>query len=170
MRYVVLNWREQLRVAPAIELTQQQESELTRLARSRLRRVRLARRARIVLLAAKGTQNKDIVHALGVGRVQVGRWRDRYVESGLRGIERDLPRGAPPSKVDATRLVGVDHAEQARGGDALEHTQVGCGAGRQCQHGDAALASQWPEAAHRAGFKVSRDPLFVEKLEDLVEL
>jgi hypothetical protein len=32
------------------------------------------------------------------------------------------------------------------------------------------LAGQWPEAAHRRGFKVSRDPRFVEKLEDIVGL
>ncbi len=75
--YFGLNWSEQLRVAPAIELTDEQESELTRLARSKTTSVRLAQRARIVLLAAQGMQNKDIADALGVGRVQVGRWRDR---------------------------------------------------------------------------------------------
>ena len=62
-------------------------------------------RARIVLLAAQGLQNKDIAQALGVGRVQVARWRERYVEVGLEGIERDLPRGAPPVKVDVQKLV-----------------------------------------------------------------
>ena len=43
--------------------------------------------------------------ASGVGRVQVSRWRERYAQSGLAGIERDLPRGAPPVKVDIARLV-----------------------------------------------------------------
>ena len=38
-------------------------------------------------------------------RVQVARWRERYVEFGLEGIERDLPRGAPPVKVDLQKLV-----------------------------------------------------------------
>ncbi len=50
-------------------------------------------------------QNKDIADVLGVGRVQVGRWRDRYADAGLQGIERDLPRGAPPVKVDVAKLV-----------------------------------------------------------------
>ncbi|WP_213960007.1 helix-turn-helix domain-containing protein, partial [Variovorax sp. dw_954] len=67
--------------------------------------VRLAQRARIVLLAADGIQNKDIAEQLDIGRVQVARWRERYVQSRLAGIERDLPRGAPPMKVDAARLV-----------------------------------------------------------------
>ncbi|VDY13211.1 helix-turn-helix domain-containing protein [Thiomonas sp. OC7] len=105
MFYYGLHWREQVRVAPAIELTTEQESELTRLARSKRTSVRLAQRARIVLLAAKGVQNKEIAEQLGIGRVQVARWRERYLQAGLQGIERDLPRGAPPVKVDAAKLV-----------------------------------------------------------------
>ena len=62
-------------------------------------------RAHIVLLAAQGLQNKDIAQALGVGRVQVARWRERYLQVGLEGIERDLPRGAPPVKVDVQKRV-----------------------------------------------------------------
>lgn len=62
-----------MRVAPAIELTLEQKRELSRLARSKTSSVRLAQRARMVLLAAQGMQNKDIAKALGVGRVQVGR-------------------------------------------------------------------------------------------------
>jgi transposase-like protein len=67
--------------------------------------VRLALRARIVVLAAQGLQNIEIAARLGVGRVQVSRWRERYIESRLAGIERDLPRGAPPTTVDVARLV-----------------------------------------------------------------
>ena len=67
--------------------------------------MRLSQRARIVLLAAQRLQNKDIAEQLGVGRVQVSRWRERYLEFSLEGIERDLPRGAPPMKVDVQKLV-----------------------------------------------------------------
>ena len=105
MLYFGLNWSEQLRVARTIELTHEQEAELRRLARSKRTSVRLAQRAQIVLLAAQGLQNKDIAEQLGIGRVQVARWRERYLESGLQGIERDLPRGAPPVKMDVARLV-----------------------------------------------------------------
>ncbi|RMW92861.1 helix-turn-helix domain-containing protein, partial [Pseudoxanthomonas spadix] len=59
----------------------------------------------MVLLAADGMQNKEIAEQIGVGRVQVSRWRARYAQSRMAGIERDLPRGAPPAKVDAARLV-----------------------------------------------------------------
>ena len=45
------------------------------LVRSKLTSVRLAQRARMVLLAADGMQNQDIAQQVGVGRVQVARWR-----------------------------------------------------------------------------------------------
>src|ERR1700687_3264772 len=98
-------WRQRMRVAPEIMLTNEERAELTRLARSKLTSVRLAQRGRIVLLASQGLQNKEISLQLGVGRVQVARWRERYIESRLAGIERDLPRGAPPKTVDVARLV-----------------------------------------------------------------
>jgi hypothetical protein len=52
MVYFGLHWSEQLRVAPTIVLTVEQENELIRLARSKRTSVRLAQRARIVLRAA----------------------------------------------------------------------------------------------------------------------
>ena len=94
-----------VRIALAIELSQEQEAELVRLAHSKLSSVRLAERARIVLLAAQGLQNRQIAQELGVDRIAAGRWRQRYIESGLPGIERDLPRGAPPVKLDVVKLV-----------------------------------------------------------------
>lgn len=94
-----------MRVAPQIVLTQEQQAELTKLSRSGRTSVRLAQRARIVLLASQGLENKDIAQAVGAGRVAVARWRQRYLDSGIEGIERDLPRGAPPVKVDVAKLV-----------------------------------------------------------------
>ena len=96
-----------MRVAPEIVLTEEARVELTKLSQSRLTSVRLAQRAQIVLLAANGTQNREIAKEMGVGRIQVARWRGRYAEMRLAGIERDLPRGAPPKKVDVARLVEV---------------------------------------------------------------
>ncbi len=94
-----------MRVAPRIELTQEEEKELKRLARSNTVSVRLARRARIVLLAAAGYTNRRIAEQMGVGRIQVGRWRERYAREALSGIERDLPRGGRRRVVDAQRIV-----------------------------------------------------------------
>jgi transposase len=91
-----------VRVALEIVLTDAERAELTKLVRSKRTSVRLAQRARIVLLAAQGLQNQVIAEQLGVGRVQVSRWRERYARTRLAGIERDLPRGAPPTTVEVT--------------------------------------------------------------------
>jgi FixJ family two-component response regulator len=72
MVYYGQSWSQEVRVAPAIELSQEEEAELIRLAHSKATSVRLAQRARIVLLAAQGLQNKEIAEQLGIGRVQVG--------------------------------------------------------------------------------------------------
>ena len=59
-----------MRVAPQIELTDEERAELMKLVRFKRTSVRLAQRARIVLLAAQGLQNTDIAAQVGIGRVQ----------------------------------------------------------------------------------------------------
>lgn len=159
-----------MRVAPEIVLTDEERAELTRLARSKLTSVRLVQRARIVLLAAEAMQNKDIAEQVGVGRVQVSRWRERYAQSRLAGIERDLPRGAPPVKVDAARLVELTTQSQPA---AATHwstrtmaVELGVSASTVMRHWHAHGLK--PHIVR--GFKVSRDPQFVQKLEDIVGL
>ena len=95
-----------MRIAPEIVLSEEERSELSKLTSSRLTSVRLNQRARIVLLAAEGLQNRQIAERLDIGRIQVARWRGRYAQMRLAGIERDLPRGAPPKKVELAQLVG----------------------------------------------------------------
>jgi len=159
-----------MRVAPKIILTDDERAELAKLVRSKLSSVRLAQRARIVLLAADGMQNKDIAQQLDVGRVQVSRWRERYAQSRLSGIERDLPRGAPPAKVDVARLVELTTQTKPK---AATHwstrtmaTELGVSAASVSRHWRANGLK--PHVVR--GFKISRDPQFVEKLEDIVGL
>ena len=75
-----------MRVASVIRLDGAQRDELMRLAHSNTTEVRLARRAGIVLLAADGLDNRQIAELIGVGRIQVGRWRERYAAGGLKAI------------------------------------------------------------------------------------
>ena len=170
MLYFGLHWREQLRVAPVVELSEEQEAELTKLARSKRTSVRLSQRARIVLLAAQGLQNKDIAQELGVGRVQVSRWRERYVEFGFEGIERDLPRGAPPVKVDVQRLVELTTQSKPEAATHWSTRKMGAVLGVSAS----TVMRHWQANGLKPhivrGFKVSRDPMFVEKLEDIVGL
>ena len=72
-----------MKTAKPIELSSEQRIELERMVRSKTLEVRAVRRAQIVLLAADGMGNREIAAALGIGRVQVGRWRNRFVEGGV---------------------------------------------------------------------------------------
>jgi transposase len=159
-----------MRVAPKIALADQERAQLSRLARSKRTSVRLAQRARIVLLAAQGQKNKEIAKQLGMGRVQVARWRGRYAESGLQGIERDLPRGAPPVKVNVQKL--ADLTTQTKP-EAATHWSTRKMAAQLGVHSTTILR-HWQALGLKPhivrGFKVSRDPKFVEKLEDIVGL
>ena len=94
-----------MRHAATIKLNKAEEAVLSRMARSNTASVREARRAQIVLLAAAGKDNTEIAAAIGVGRVQVGRWRERYVGGGLAAIQRDRPRGGRKPTVDAADVV-----------------------------------------------------------------
>ena len=162
--------QKQMRVATRIELKSEEQAELTALVRSKLTSVRLALRARIVLLAAQGLQNMDIAAKVGVGRVQVSRWRERYSQSRLAGIERDLPRGAPPVKVDVARLVELTTEGKPKSATHWSTRTMAAELGISA----ASVSRHWrakglkPHLVH--SFKVSRDPKFVEKLEDIVGL
>ncbi len=170
MLHYGLHWSEQVRVAPVIVLTDEQKSELSRLARSKRTSVRLAQRARIVLLAAQGVLNKDIAIKLGIGRVQVARWRERYLEAGLQGIERDLPRGAPPAKLDSAKLVELTTQTTPEAATHWSTRKMGAALGVSAS----TVMRHWQAHGLKPhlvrGFKVSRDPKFVEKLEDIVGL
>ena len=72
---------------------------LTGLVRSTSIRAGLATRARIVLLAADGTPNAEIAELVGVSRPTVNLWRNRYTESGVRGLQDD-PKPGRPRTVD----------------------------------------------------------------------
>jgi len=163
-------WRIIVRVAPEIVLTSEEAATLTKLVRSKLTSVRVALRAQIVLLAAKGFKTKDIAAELGVGRVQVARWRERYGQQRLSGIERDLPRGAPPLRVDVARLVELTTQSKP---EVATHWSTRTMA-KVLGVDATSVARHWRARGLKPhlvrGFKISRDPKFVEKLEDIVGL
>jgi transposase len=159
-----------MRIAPEIVLTEGEHGTLMKLVRSALTSVRLEQRAAIVLLAAGGFQNTDIAQMLQVGRVQVGRWRQRYARHRLAGIEKDLPRGAPPKTVDVARLIELTTQSKPRQATHWSTRKMA----KEIGVSAASVSRHWRANGLKPhlvrGFKVSRDPHFAEKLEDIVGL
>lgn len=86
------------KMAVAIDLTDSERRELGSLA-SRCRTAQgLAQRARIVLLAAQGVENKNICERVGAAPNTVGKWRRRFAERRMEGL-LDEPRPGAPRQI-----------------------------------------------------------------------
>jgi len=132
--------------------------------------MRLAQHARVVLLASEGVQNKEIAQQLGVDRMQFARLRERYVESGLKGNERNLSRRVTSVKVAVQKLVKLITQSKPEAATHWIARKMGAVLG-VCA---STVMRRWQANGLKPhivrGFNVSRDPEFVEKLEDVVSL
>jgi transposase len=159
-----------VRVAAHIGLSEEQRSELSAYARSRSAALRLVERANIVLQAADGKQDQEIAVALQVGRHTVARWRARFLQHGMAGIEKDAPRPGRTRIIDQEEI--IRKTTQQKPTNATHWTTRTLA--RTLGISEATVRRAW----HAHGlkphlvdtFKVSRDPHFVEKLEDIVGL
>lgn len=88
-----------MRVAEAIEMDAQTERELRALSKGRRVEARVQQRARVILLAAQGWQNKDIAEEVKLDRRQVALWRKRFIEGGVQALMQDAPRSGRASSV-----------------------------------------------------------------------
>lgn len=84
-----------------VRLSAEERRALERLARRYTSPYREVIRARMILLAAEGWQNKEIAEHLHVPRPKVSKWRKRFFERRLAGLE-DEPRGGRPSVFSPT--------------------------------------------------------------------
>jgi len=86
-----------MRIAQSVQLTKDEKGILTIWARGRRTPARQMQRAKIVLLAAEGHQNKTIAAQLNISRPTVQLWRQRFLALRLPGLEKDASRsGAKP--------------------------------------------------------------------------
>src|SRR5665213_1309224 len=80
---------------PPLKLRRGDRAELEARVRSNTIEARAAKRARMILLMADGESNRTIGSAVGLHYNQVGRWRTRYEEFGLAGLEDEERPGRP---------------------------------------------------------------------------
>jgi transposase len=158
--------------AVAIDLTATERGELEALLRRHGTAQALALRARIVLLAVGGLTNSAIATALGIDKHTVGKWRNRFAAARLDGLHDEPRPGAP-------RQIGDDAiAETIR--MTLESRPAG--ATHWSLRSMARATGYAPSTIHRIWqafglqphrqetFKLSSDPMFVEKVRDIVGL
>ena len=162
-----------MRVAEKIVLNKRERAALDRWSKGRRVSVRQRERAGMILLAADGMANNEIADKMGVKAHTVGRWRSRFAELRLAGIEKDLPRGGRPrdqrerleSKIiRKTTQETPEHATHWSTRSLAEELGVS----------QSMIHRVWKANGLRPHlvktFKLSRDPHFEDKLIDVVGL
>lgn len=162
-----------MRVAPKINLTDEDRCTLERWSRGRSTPARLVLRARIVLAAAKDLDNQAIAEELSINRLLVGKWRTRYSNQGIAGIEKDAPRGGRPAK--SREAVVAQIIEWTTQNKPKNATHWSCRTLAKVLGTSHAMVNRvWQANGLKPHlcrtFKVSNDRRFVEKLVDVVGL
>lgn len=157
--------------APALVLRDGDRDVLMSWTRSTTIRAGLSARARIVLLAAEGVANARIAVEVGTTTTSVWKWRSRYADAGLSGLD-DAARSGRPKLVDDERIItatltappkkyGVTHWSSRLLADYL-------------RIGNATVARAWRKYGvqpwRSETFKFSTDPELVGKVTDVVGL
>lgn len=156
----------QLALAPT------EREKLEGYARRRNSAQALALRARIVLTCAEGKSNGQVADELKINRVTVGKWRARFVKHRLQGLLDEPKPGAPRriSDRDLERVI-VKTLESTPKDATHWSTRSMAKASGMSQSAISRIWRAFSLQPHRSEtFKLSRDPLFVDKVRDIVGL
>ena len=132
----------------------------------------IAQRARIVLLSADGRSNVDVATKVGVNQATVVKWRKRFLERGLRGLADEQRSGAPRKISDSDVEAVVVRTLEEKPINATHWStrdlakKVGMSPSTVGRIWQAFRLKPW--LVDR--FKLSEDPLFIDKVRDVVGL
>jgi len=160
------------RPLPSLEVSEEDRRVLEGYTRRRKTSQQLALRARIILRCADGESNMAVAHQLDTTRETVGRWRKRFQEAGLDGLH-DEPRPGAPRTVDDGKIEEIVTLTLEETPDNATHWSTREMA-RRVGVSSATVYRVWRAFGlqpHRSeSFHLSNDPLFVEKVRDVVGL
>src|ERR1700676_2211370 len=156
----------------ALVLSPEQRAQLESMASSRSLPAGLVTRARIVLLSAAGKMNQQIARQLGLTNATVGKWRRRFLEQDVSGLQDELRPGRPRPISDdrVAQLVRKTLETKPKGGTHWSIRQIA----QQTRLSKSTVHRIWQafglEPHRQKHFKLSTDPFFVEKVRDIVGL
>jgi len=158
-------------IAP-LSVTAEERERLQEWARRPKTAQALALRSRIVLECAVGQPNTVVAGKLGITHQTVGKWRQRFLEQRLDGL-LDEPRPGAPRQVSDAQIERVVRMTLERTPADATHWSTRTMA-RRSGLSQTMVSRIWRAFAlqpHRVeGFKLSKDPLFVEKVRDIAGL
>ena len=162
-----------MRVARPVILDSEEQRALEQIGRGRSLPARLVERARIVLRAAAGVQDQQIASDLGITPEKAARWRTRYLDGGIKALEKDASRPGRPRTITEARTAEVIRKTTRDKPFNATHWSTRTMAA-ETGLSETTIRRIW----HANGlkphlvktFKVSNDVQFAEKLEAIVGL
>lgn len=153
-------------------LSDEEQQELQALARRRKTAQALALRARIVLAAASGKSNTEVAAELQLSLATVGKWRKRYVEQRMDGLHDEPRPGKPRTITDEQVAEVVTKTLETKPQNATQWSTRSMA--RHLGLSRATVHRIWQafglQPHRQETFKLSEDPLFVDKVRDVVGL
>ena len=157
-----------------IELTDAERAELVSMARSRSLPAALALRSRIVLACeGRDKASTEVAKTLGIDRNTVYKWRARYARDRISGLYDELRPGRPRTVDDERVAALINKTLHTKPADGSTHWSTRALASETgiSKSTVARYLNVFQLKPHRVeSFKLSTDPLFVEKLRDVVGL
>jgi len=160
------------RPLPPLHLSTDEREILERWSRRRKTSQALALRARLILACAEGKTNGQVAAALHVAGATVGKWRSRFVTNRLDGLLDEPRPGAPRQITDADVERVITETLESTPKDATHwSTRSMAKASGLSQSAVSRIWRAFALQPHRTeNFKLSKDPLFIEKVRDIVGL
>lgn len=162
-----------MRIAEAISLAVPERRKLEEIVKSRSASARLIQRSQIALLAKEGLSNIAITEQIGSNVTKVGRWRRRFASWGLPGIQRDAYRPGRIPALDEKLVAGVVDKTTREVPSGATHWSAARMA-KEFGISESSVLRIWRRHGLKPHqirtFKISNDPNFAEKLEDVVGL
>ena len=153
-------------------LTEDQRGALQNWARRPKTAQALASRARIILACAEGKANKVVARHVRMTQQTVSKWRSRFVSRGLDGLLDECRPGAPRKITDEQVEKALVTTLESLPQDATHWSTRSLA--EQCGLSRSTVSRIWRAFGlqpHRfETFKLSKDPLFIEKVRDIVGL
>jgi transposase len=156
----------------ALILTEEERDRLQSLAHRARSQPLLARRARLVLACAEGLDNKTVARKMRASLGMVGKWRSRFLKARLEGLY-DEPRPGAPRKVSDAQVeqVVIQTLESTPRGQTHWSTRGLAKASGLSRMTVSRIWRAFGLQPHRSDtFKLSPDPLLIEKVRDIVGL
>jgi transposase len=153
-------------------LTEEEQERVEALTHRARSQPVLARRARVVLACAEGLDNQSVAKKLRCSLGMVGKWRSRFLKTGLEGLY-DEPRPGAPRKVndDQVEQVVIQTLESTPRGQTHWSTRELAKATGLSRMTISRIWQAFGLQPHRTEtFKLSPDPLLIEKVRDIVGL